>query len=366
MFVKIKFLIFHFARILVKLRYHDAVVLYSKLKARVGERNSILSIEGGQREHKNNRYAIFLIYQPKGIPWYVTNALESLNEAGINVIAVVNHSVSDFQLSYLKKNSKIVILRDNLGFDIGAFRDVTLYLNSQKMDIERIIYMNDSTYFFKNGLTNLFSDLITSQFDICAPFENWEIHYHIQSFCFSISGRIFRNSNFQAFWRNYIPVNSRLWAINKGEVGLSRAMIPLAESIDIIYKPNKLRDHLSGITTLGDRINLARLIPIPIRSQSSELCSLTQPEVPQFFISKISGGSQIHTGGFIYRKYSRCPLMKRDLLYRGQFTIDDIEDALIETGHEDHFDEIMTDFRKKGKASQLTIIKKLQAASGII
>lgn len=366
MLIKVKFLIFHLARLLVKLRYHDANVLYSKLKSRFVKRYSILSIENGEREHENKCYAIFLIYQPKGIPWYVRNALDSLNEAGANVISVVNHAVSESQLSYLKKNSKTVLLRDNSGFDMGAFCDSTLYLRSQKIDIDRVIYMNDSTYFFKSGLTELFSRLIISHYDICAPFENWEIHYHIQSFCLSVSGRIFRNTSFQAFWQNYIPVNSRLWAINKGEVGLSRTMIPLAESIDIVYKPNGLRDSLSGLSTLNDRMKLARLIPIPIRGQSSEICSLTKSELPQFFISKIGGGSQIHTGGFIYRKYNRCPLIKRDILYRGQFTIDEIEEALIEIGHEDHFDEIMTDFRKKGKANQLPIIKKLQAASGII
>lgn len=366
MLIKLKFVVFHIARILIKLRYHDAVVLYTKLKLRLVRNSSIISIEAGFREHENKYYALFLIYQPKGIPWYVKNALDSLNEAGINVIVIVNHGIDEKRLSTLRENSKTVIIRNNSGFDIGAFRDATIYLNSQEYEATRVIYLNDSIYFFQGGLTNLFSRLVTSNSDICAPFENWEIHYHIQSFCFAISGRIFRHSIFQNFWERYIPVNSRLWAINKGEVGLSRTMIPLAESIDIVYRPKNLRDHLSEIETLDSRMNLGRLIPMPIRSQSSELCSLTQPEVPQFFISKIGGGSQIHTGGFLYRKYNQCPLIKRDLLYRGQFTIDEIEEALIETGHENHLDEIMTDFRKKGRASQLPIIKRLQAASGII
>ncbi|HEV2510847.1 rhamnan synthesis F family protein [Bosea sp. (in: a-proteobacteria)] len=366
MFVKIKFLLFHLARLLVKLIYHDAVVIYSKLRSRVSKKSSVLFIADGERSHENNHYAIFLIYQPKQISWYVKNALDSLNSAGVNVIVIVNHSVNDSQLLFLKENSKSIMVRNNSGFDIGAFRDATIYLNSRNHDVERVLYLNDSTYFFKSGLTELFSNLVTSKADICAPFENWEIHYHIQSFCFSIDGSIFRHPSFQKFWIDYIPVNSRLWAINKGEVGLSRTMIPIANSIDIVYKPNNLRAHLSEVVTLDDRMKLARLIPIPIRGQSSELCSLTQSEVTQFFISKIGGGSQIHTGGFIYRRYERCPLIKRDLLYRGQFTIDEIEEALIETGHEDHFDEIMTDFRRKGKANQLPVIKKLQAASGII
>jgi len=366
MFIAIKFLLFHVARWIVKIRYHDAVVLAAKYRFYFNKKPSIVSIEIGAREHENNNYAMFLIYQPNKISWYVKNALDALNEAGVNVVVIVNHNADKGHLSYLKENSKLVIIRNNLGFDIGAFRDSTIYLNSLKIEIDRAIYINDSIYFFKSGLTELFSRLAGSKSDICAPFENWEIHYHIQSFCFSISGRIFRSVAFQKFWEGYLPVNSRLWAINKGEVGLSRTMVPLAESIDIIYKPNNLRDSLNEVQTLDSRMNLVRLIPIPIRSPNSEVCSITNSEVSQFFISKIGSGSQIHTGGFIYRKYNQCPLIKRDLLYRDQFTIDELEEALIETGHEGHFDEIMTDFRKKGKASQLPIIKRLQAASGII
>lgn len=366
MLTKAKFLIFHFARLIVRLLRHDAAVAAAKYRFLFSKKPSILSIENGMRRHESKNYALFLIYQPQKIAWYVKNAIDSLNEVGINIIIIVNSKPNKSQLSYLKENSIVVILRDNLGFDIGGFRDSTIYLNSLQIEIDRVIYLNDSIYFFKSGLTDLFARLATTKSDICAPFENWEIHYHIQSFCFSISGRIFRTARFQKFWESYLPVNSRLWAINKGEVGLSRTMVPLAESIDIIYRPNKLRGSLSEIQNLDSRLTLARLIPIPIRSQNSEICSITNSELAQFFIAKIASGSQIHTGGFIYRKYSQCPLIKRDLLYRDQFTIDEIEEALIETGHEGHLDEIMTDFRKKGRSSQLPIVKRLEAASGII
>lgn len=362
----IRMIIFRIARIIVKIRYHDSVVLMARIKARFGVEKSIISIESGARKHENNNYAMFLIYQPNQISWYVKNAIDSLNEAGVNIVAIVNHSVDEVQLSYLKENCRTIITRNNSGFDMGAFRDATLYLDALPLAIDRVIYLNDSIYFFKKGLTDLFRRLIGSKSDICAPFENWEIHYHIQSFCLSISGRIFKEAAFQKFWRDYLPVNSRLWAINRGEVGLSRTMVPLAKSIDIIYKPNNIRGSLTDIKTLDSRLNVSRLIPMALRSQSSEICSLTQPEVSQFFISKIAIGSPVHTGGFVYRKYNACPLMKRDLLYRDQFSVDEIEEALTDIGHEGHFEEIMTDFRKKGKASQLPLIKRLQAASGII
>ena len=366
MLISIKFLIFHFLRLIVKIIYHDSAVFIAKIKFIFDRKISLVSVEKGKNEHNNNNYAIFLIYQPNEISWYVKNALDSLNDAKINVVVVVNHEIDEAKLLYLKEKSNIVIVRNNKGFDIGAFRDSTLYLNSLNINISRLIYINDSVYFFNEGLLSLFLKLAESKSDICAPFENWEIHYHIQSFCFSVSGRIFKNDTFQNFWKNYVSVNSRLWAINEGEVGLSRTIVPLADSIEIIYRPNNLRAPLDGIQDLESRANLIRMIPIPFRTQTSEIFSMMRSEATQFFISKIGTSSQIHTGGFIYRKYNHCPLMKRDLLFREQFTIDEIEYALNNIGHEGHLDEIMADFRRKGKSSQLPMIRKLKAASGII
>ncbi|WP_024900322.1 rhamnan synthesis F family protein [Brucella rhizosphaerae] len=356
-----------FAKQAVKLYCHDRKVLAAKIRRKMhGNQSNIIEEYAGDLHHEGGKYALFLVWQPKKIAWYVENSLSSLNEAGINVIIIVNHDLSSEQVEYLKQRSHAILVRDNTGFDIGGYRDGTLFLAKGERNPTRVIYMNDSIYYFKKGLTDLFNKLANSASDICGTFENWEIHYHIQSFCFSISGHLFKHEKFQDFWENYLPVNSRLWAINAGEVGLSRSMVPIADSIEIIYKPNGLRDALTSLTSVDDYVDLINLYPTAIRIHYEILEDAPKPAVVQTFISRIGLRSQIHTGGFLYRKYLSCPLMKRDLLYRLQFTADEIEHALIETGHEEHLDEIMADIRKKGSVEYLPLIKKLQAANGIV
>src|SRR5690606_21302475 len=117
---------------------------------------------------------------------------------------------------------------------------------------------------------------------------------------------------------------------------------------------------------VSDYAAILRYLPITIRVEYSTLEKSEKSAVVDTFVGKIGLRSQIHTGGFLFRRFLNCPLMKRDLLYRCQFTLDEIEQALIETGHEDHLNQILTDFRKKGSVLQLPTIKRLQADSGII
>ncbi len=362
----VKRAIFPFAVRAAKFRYHTIRVWKAKIDRRFSNKKTIVSVVPGDAQHDGGVYALFLVWQPKKVAWYVQNALESLAEAGINVVVIVNHQLSDAQIAYFKKYASQIIIRDNTGFDIGGFKDATLHMKSLGLDINRVIYINDSIYFFKKGLTNLFKRLANSNADVCGAFENWEIHYHIQSFCFSVNGKTFDNPKFQQFWDEYLPVNSRLWAIRAGEVALSRTMIPIAESIEILYKPNDLRDALNAISDKSDYLDLINLYPGPIRVGYEMIEEAPKTAVVQELVSRIGLRSQIHTGGFLYRKYLDCPIMKRDLLYRLQFTADEIEHALIVTGHEGHIDEIMTDFRKKGSSDHLPLIKRLQVANGIL
>ena len=64
-------------------------------------------------------------------------------------------------------------------------------------------------------------------------------------------------------------------------------------------------------------------------------------------------GSQIHTGGFLYRRFLGAPLIKRDLLFRSQYHAHEIEMLLNEVGAEDHVAEILTEMRRKGIGAEL-------------
>jgi hypothetical protein len=225
--------------------------------------------------------------------------------------------------------------------------------------------MNDSVYYFREGLTDIFQRLASSKADICTVFENWEFTYHVQSFCFSVSRRLFDSPSFIAFWRSYLPVGSRLWAIQHGEIGLSKAVVPAAQSFEVIYSPDALREGLQFIGA-SDLLEFNRYLPIRIRFHENGNNLPQRQTIEDHLINQISSYSQIHTGGFLYRKFLGNPLIKRDLVYRAQFTIYDVEHCLKAVGHEGHLDEILSDMRRKGNGNQLPLFKKIQFMEGLI
>ncbi|PQZ48188.1 hypothetical protein CQ052_17290 [Ochrobactrum sp. MYb15] len=354
------------AKRVVKLFYHDTKVATAYLKRGSLKKLAIVSAHNGSQHHTGGIYAIFLIWQPVNLRWYIENALNALNANGVNVILVANHNLSPEQLSLLKSKCHLILERDNTGLDIGGYRDATLYLNNiLKIIPKRVIYMNDSVYYFASGLDSIFKRLSSSESDICGTFENFEHCYHIQSFCFSVSGDLFNNSSFLQFWENYLPVNSRLWAIKQGEIALSTMMVPLANKVDVIYQPDNLMAPLSKIQK--DQLpQLNALLPLKIRFDECSLNSIPPIDIPLAFSRKVALRSQVHTGAFLYRKYLGCPIMKRDLLYRMQFSIHEIEYILKETGSEGHLEEIISELEAKGTPEKLSLIKQVRVAVGIL
>jgi hypothetical protein len=220
-------------------------------------------------------------------------------------------------------------------------------------------------YYFEQGLPELFQRLANSEADIVTPFENHEYTYHIQSFCFAVSSRIFFDKVFQRFWKNYLPVNSRLWAINKGEIGLSSAIVPIAESIEVLYTPERLRPYLANVSLDGLRY-LNKDLPRSLRLPEVELQKLSQPELVNELCRLVAIRSQIHTGAFLYQRFMGCPLMKRDLFYRLQFRLDEIKQNLKEVRPDEHFTEIFAEMSKKGTGRDLSKWNLVRFAEGLL
>ena len=333
-------------------------VLAGLARRSLGKTSFIVDQAKGTRSFDNGNYAIFLIWQPKGLPWYVRNALDALAAAKINVVVVANHPLTAEMRAELTQASRHVLIRDNTGLDVGGYQDATAFIKDN-FSVDRLLYLNDSIYFFREGLTEFFTRLISSKADLCAPFENWEITYHVQSFCFSMSRHLLDSAAVDGFWKKYVPVNSRLWAIRRGEIGLSRAAVPNARTIDVLYTPKMIQSAMNDMQP-HDRVALNKYLPIKIRKQQIKKAASGS------MVDQIGNHSQIHTGGFLYRKFGRCPIIKRDLVYRAQYSLYDVEDCLEEVGHEGHLDDILADMRRKGNGLQLPFLKRALFIEGMI
>lgn len=355
---------YHGSRRLTKTLFHLPEVCRAKIVHSMGYSNHIRQTISGAAIHQNDSFAIFLIWQPNGLSWSVRNALDVLNEKKINVVAVVNHELSPEVSAEILPLAHTIVIRDNAGFDMGGFKDGTAVL-SDKHSPSRVIYLNDSTYFFREGLDDLIDRLITSTAGACTAFENWEMRYHMQSFCYSVSGEVFRSKEFQNFWRSYLPVNSRLWAIHAGEIALTQSIRQSVDIIDVIYRASDLEGELAS-KSLAELRALNNYLPVHLRLNANLFTARSDTRAIAREIRKqVTRQSQIHSGGFLFRKFFHCPLMKRDLLYRLQYDIYEVETILDDVGHEGQKQKILMDMRRKGQGTELTGIRRRKFDVGL-
>ena len=343
-------------------------------------RNSnILEIHEGCLSFDSGKYAIYILWQPRTIPWYVLNMLHGLRDHQVNTIIVSNHKLGPDQRASLQTLSNQVLVRGNKGLDFGAYKDAVLYLTDRKKAITRLVLLNDSVYVFRRGLNELLKALLADKYQVVSAYENWELHYHFQSFCISIAGSIINDPIVQRFWNEYRPISIRRWCIDFGEVKLSAALRKAASSFKIVFGINDLIAEMANKADLPTLLQYREFIPAPVRGHvpSDEVLSVLQGSQPakrdivmrrftESLSSLLALRAQVHTGGFFFTKFLGSPFMKRDIVYRELFSIYEVERMLFELGYKAERQPILDELRGRGTAAHLRGFKQRRYRLGLI
>lgn len=335
-------------------------------------------IEGGSQVG-SGVYCVFVYYETNGqVSQSVRNILAALQRRNVNTVIVTNVKLSESQSVVLTQYSHTLILRGNQGFDFGAYKDCVLHLQQRAPDLTRLIFLNDSVYYFSTGIDDFVDGLLGND-DSIAAFENWDpIHaYHLQSFALSVSRNVFDHPSFLAFWKGYTPVNNRLHAISQGEKKLSNACLKASNSTAIVYSTeNAMAAAKCGATQL-EPFEFFISSPIDIRHDKAFVFSeeaLTgkqdagSREVESLkFLSSIDGiyrGSPVHAGMMFFVWYTVCPLVKKDVVYREQYRFWEVEYVLRKRFKNEEVDEFLTMVRKKGTLKGLGFADQVKARIG--
>jgi hypothetical protein len=327
------------------------------------DRRSVLASLPGSLSHSGGAWAIFVLWQPGELPWYVLNALDGLERAGVNVLAVVNNSPTAEMLQALRARVAHVLVRDNAGFDFGAYRDGSLFLAERYPT--RVLYLNDSVFYLEPGLDDLLMRLKTSNAPVCAAFENYEMRYHIQSFCFSVSGEIFESPIVQGFWTGYLPVNSRIWAIHNGEMGISAVLLSVASHIDVVYTPHELAQRMAPFPLDEIQAIAADYLPTSVAFATGTTAALDKAALLSDIERRVRIRSQVHNGAFYYVRFANCPLLKRDLIYREQFKAETVRRILPPIVGSETSRLILADLERKGTGRDKRGWSRLMYATGL-
>jgi hypothetical protein len=285
---------------------------------------------------------IFVIYASQ--PSLSTlSYLQSLKDAGFEIVAINNTTTSEEFLSKLKGICLRVYNRQNIGRDIGAFKDgiMTLYAEGLLQRCKFLCLANDSMQFIpgRNGqsFTAHIAKFIKEDSGALFTHQSHQISKHYQSYFQILDRDIINSKAFYTFWRNYRPLSHREHCIHKGELELSSKVYNHLSKTTILYTSAALLEALND-EKVGDKItadSILGIMPSIARTKQGKNYSyaleqltyaakLNKPldQLCEHYLAEIIEYSNpSHVAAFLYPLYLSCPLIKHDICFAGSFSV---------------------------------------------
>lgn len=159
------------------------------------------------------RIGIFHLYNKCGIvESYIEKLLESMVSILSKLIIVINGDLGNMELCKLERFSDFIYIRENVGYDAGAYKDIFLELHQEDWkQWDEIILFNSTFYGPFYSWDNIFEVMSKKEIDF------WGLSRHlggvqmrkggsfapehIQSYFLAIRRRIVNSSSFWKFWK---------------------------------------------------------------------------------------------------------------------------------------------------------------------
>lgn len=143
---------------------------------------------------------------------------------GFGIVFLSNSATTHETLDYLSGRCIRILLRDNRGYDFGAYRDGILNLGTELESLSMLVLANDSVYAPLSPLAGLFDEMDFASADVWGATDSWQKRYHLQSYLIAFGPAALTHPAFSEFWRRVRNVRSK-WAVVKHyEIGLTLAM----------------------------------------------------------------------------------------------------------------------------------------------
>ncbi|MCM1211809.1 MAG: hypothetical protein NC318_09410 [Blautia sp.] len=187
-------------------------------------------------DRRVNRLGIFVFYDREGIADdYISYLLDGIKSIADKIVIVVNGIINDVSLKSFYKYTDTVIIRENNGFDAGAYKDALCkYLGWDNVGkFDELLLVNDTFYGPIYPLKDIFNEMEKINTDYWGitrspggTLDNgYEYDTHIQSFFIVFRKGILLDNGFREFWEEMIYPESFLHAVILFELECNKYLI---------------------------------------------------------------------------------------------------------------------------------------------
>lgn len=335
------------------------------------------------------RTAIVAIYPSAESLPFTINLLAALRQLQFHIIVLSTKRLSADVTERLLTHCDHLIERRPIGRDFGSYQAGLRLLKKWGVydRVDMLVLANDSM-FYQSGFSSIVASIVETLPTWAAIFENYEFHYHAQSF-FQVFGRqALSSAAFNQFWAAYKPLSSRVHSINKGEIFLSRAMRRGGFQPATCYTSNCIINALCRyIASSNDLSELHRVLHAQLGHTYMEILKSTyllgkptvegrstradrlldtdtMAEIAQQIGERVERSNPSHSVGLLANFLCGAPI-KRDLAYRGTVTMGEI--LQVAGGYSNaELTAMEADLRARGTPAMFRGLKKMLYRGGRI
>lgn len=190
----------------------------------------------------SERVAVFLIFPASGLLPSHLHTLAYLRAKGYAPLVVSNLPLDDADRDRVLAVSWRYMERPNFGYDFGGYRDGVLSLAEDLPRIERLVLLNDSTWFPLPGSRDWLDDVEALGVDFAGAASNfgtprpeidafrsisWNYrtshrNFHYCSFALCLKPKVIQDPDFLGFWRRLRLTDKKKRTVRRGEIGFTQ------------------------------------------------------------------------------------------------------------------------------------------------
>ncbi|HUZ63010.1 MAG TPA: rhamnan synthesis F family protein [Acetobacteraceae bacterium] len=207
---------------------HTRVLMYPLwLYGYLRPHNRIIRTWQSDSRRLGPRVAVFCHYDRAGrINPAVRNYLVTLERCGLSIVFVTNAGfLRPDAMAFVRELCAAVIIRGNVGYDFGAWRDGLAQMRLPRAETEAVFLANDSVYGPIQPFEPVFARIDFGQADAWGLTDSWQSRYHLQSFFLGFNRKVLDSDAWRGFWRSVHPVPTKYWIIKRCEVGLTQRLL---------------------------------------------------------------------------------------------------------------------------------------------
>ena len=202
------------------------------------------------------RLAVFVFYDKDNIvDDYVLYILDSLKVAVDDMIIVSNSNLNFEEKEKLSAYTNKLVIRNNIGLDIGAFSEIYLSYNSYIKKFDELVVLNDTFYGPFKPFKKIFDEMVNKDVDFWGLAANYNsvdgygylpdnmIHSHVQSYFMVFRSSLLKSKVFNDYWKKYniYEMNSFNAAVTKHELAFTYFLEQNGFKWDIYSNLNKYK-----------------------------------------------------------------------------------------------------------------------------